>query len=196
MLVTPYYNKPPQNGLYEHFKYIAEKVAMPHILYNVPGRTACDLLPETVERLASIENIIGIKEATGSVTRAKEIIERCGKSFMVYSGDDLTALDLMLNGAHGVISVTANVAPKKMATMTHAALSGHQVIATKLNNELEGLHKNLFLEANPIPSKWALYTLGKIKNSIRLPLTKLDKQYHQAVKEAMHKAGVLEHEYT
>lgn len=194
LLVTPYYNKPTQNGLFIHYQTVASKVGMPIILYNVPGRTACDMLPETVERLSTIQNIIGIKEATGKVERAKEIIDRCGKSFSVYSGDDPTALELMLNGAHGVISVTANVAPNKMAKMCEAALSGNTELATKLNIELMPLHKQLFLESNPIPTKWALETMGKIQPGIRLPLLPLDKKHHDAVKEAMKNAGVLLHE--
>lgn len=196
LLVTPYYNRPPQNGLYQHYKFIAEKVAMPHILYNVPTRTSCDLLPETVERLAKIKNIIAIKDATGKLERAQEIIERCGKNFEVYSGDDSTAMDLMLHGAHGVISVTANVAPKKMAEMTNAALNGNKEQAEKLNNDLALLHKSLGVEVNPIPSKWALHTMGMIKPGIRLPLLMLDSKYHQAVKEAMQKAGVLSYEFS
>lgn len=191
LIVTPYYNKPTQNGLFIHYQTIASKLGMPVILYNVPGRTACDILPETVERLSKVSNIIGIKEATGKVERAKEIIDRCGKSFEVYSGDDPTALDLMLNGAVGVISVTANVAPKKMAAMCEAALSGNIELATKINKELMPLHKQLFLESNPIPTKWALETMGKIESGIRLPLLPLDSKYHDAVKEAMQDAGVL-----
>lgn len=196
LVVTPYYNKPPQNGLYEHYRFIAEKVDLPLILYNVPGRTSCDLLPETVERLAKIKNIIGIKEATGNIDRAKEILQRCGNNFGIYSGDDLTALALMLNGAHGVISVTANIAPAKMAQMTNAAISGKKAEAEKLNQELELLHTNLFLEANPIPSKWALHKLGRVQKGIRLPLVMLDSKYHQAVEQAMQQAGVMSHEYS
>jgi 4-hydroxy-tetrahydrodipicolinate synthase len=191
LIVTPYYNKPTQNGLYEHYKSIAEEVDLPIILYNVPGRTACDILPETVERLSKIKNIIGIKEATGKLERAQEIIKRCGPDFEVYSGDDATALDLMLNGAHGVISVTANVAPRKMYDMCEAALAGNITLATKLNLELMPLHLQLFLESNPIPTKWALELMGKIKSGIRLPLLPLDSKYHQEVKKAMQTAGVI-----
>jgi len=190
LIVTPYYNKPTQNGLYAHYKAIAENTSLPVILYNVPGRTACDILPETVERLAKVKNIIGIKEATGKLERAQEILQRCGKDFEIYSGDDATALDLMINGAHGVISVTANIAPAKMAEMCAAALSGDHALARKLNTELDLLHQRLFLESNPIPSKWALHTMGKIKAGIRLPLLPLDSKYHQEVKEAMQNAGV------
>lgn len=191
LVVTPYYNKPPQNGLYQHYKTIAEMVEIPLILYNVPGRTACDLLPETVERLAKIKNIIGIKEATGKLERASEIIDRCGKQFELYSGDDATALEFMLLGGHGVISVTTNIAPAKMADMCQAALSGNRALAEKINSELALLHERLFLEANPIPTKWALHQLGKIKSGIRLPLIPLDSKHHQAVKEAMQRAGAL-----
>ena len=191
LIVTPYYNKPTQNGLYEHYKSIADEVGMPIILYNVPGRTACDILPETVERLSKIKHIIGIKEATGKLDRAQEIINRCGPNFDVYSGDDATALDLMLNGAKGVISVTANVAPRKMYDMCEAALSGNHELAIRLNNELMPLHQQLFLESNPIPTKWALETMGKIRAGIRLPLLPLDSKYHQEVKKAMQTAGVI-----
>lgn len=190
LIVTPYYNKPPQNGLYQHYKKVAESVDIPIILYNVPGRTACDLLPETIERLAKIKNIIGIKEATGKLDRAQEIIQRCEKNFEVYSGDDATALDLMLNGAQGVISVTTNVAPAKMSAMCEAALNGDKAKALKLNDELMLLHKNLFLQANPIPTKWALNKMGKIKSYIRLPLIPLESNYHADVIAAMQQAGI------
>lgn len=191
LIVTPYYNKPTQNGLYEHYKTIADEVGMPIILYNVPSRTACDILPETVERLSKIKHIVGIKEATGKLERAQEIIKRCGPDFEVYSGDDATALELMQHGAKGVISVTANVAPRKMHDMCEAALQGDQVLAEKLNTELMPLHKQLFLESNPIPTKWALEIMGKIKSGIRLPLLPLDSKYHQEVKKAMQTAGVI-----
>lgn len=196
LVVTPYYNRPPQNGLYEHYRFLAEKVDLPMILYNVPGRTCSDLLPETVEKLAKFKNIIGIKDATAKVERVKEILQRCGQNFGIYSGDDLTALEWMLNGAHGVISVVANIAPQKMAQMTNAAINGKRAEAEKLNQELELLHKNLFLEANPIPSKWALHKLGMVQRGIRLPLVPLDSKYHQAVEQAMHQAGVTSHEYS
>lgn len=190
LIVTPYYNKPTQKGLYQHYKLIAEKTSIPIILYNVPARTSCDMLPETIERLSKIETIVGIKEATANVRRAEEIIERCGKKFDVYSGDDATALELMLHGAHGVISVTANVAPTKMHAMCKAALEGNKELAQKINAELMPLHKRLFLESNPIPTKWALYTMGKIQSGIRMPLLPLDSRYHEEVKEAMQNAGV------
>ncbi|RDI44812.1 4-hydroxy-tetrahydrodipicolinate synthase [Aquicella lusitana] len=190
LIVTPYYNKPTQNGLYQHYKTIAEKIALPVILYNVPGRTSCDMLPETVERLSKIKNIIGIKEATGKVERTKEILSRCDKTFAVYSGDDATALDLMQQGARGVISVTANIAPLKMHEMCQAALNGNRMLAEKINAELMLLHTRLFLESNPIPAKWALHAMGKISLGIRLPLLPLDSKYHHEVKEAMQNAGV------
>jgi len=190
LIVTPYYNKPPQNGLYEHYKTIAEATDLPIILYNVPGRTGVDLLPETVERLAAIKNIIAIKEATGKLERAQEIQSRC-PDFTIYSGDDATALMLLQHGAKGVISVTANVAPLKMHEMCVAALSQDQKRAERLNQELDGLHHDLFLEANPIPAKWALYFMGKIQENIRMPLLPLDKRYHDKVKQALQKAGVL-----
>lgn len=190
LIVTPYYNKPTQQGLYQHYKTIAEAVNIPIILYNVPGRTACDLLPETVEQLAAIANIIGIKEATGKLDRAQQIIDRCGQDFAVYSGDDATALSLMQHGAQGVISVTANIVPLKMHEMCSAALNGNDALAEKLNAELMLLHNHLFLESNPIPAKWALNAMGRISTGIRLPLLPLDKQYHHRVKEALQNAGV------
>ena len=190
LIVTPYYNRPTQQGLFKHYQIIAEKIAIPIILYNVPGRTGCDLLPETVCALAKLNHIIGIKEATGKIERAQEIISQSPKEFYIYSGDDPTALQLMQHGAKGVISVTANVAPKKMSLMCEAILSGNEKVAEQLNNELLPLHRALFLESNPIPTKFALHSMGKIKNAIRMPLLPLDKQYHEAVKEAMKKAGV------
>lgn len=191
LIVTPYYNKPTQNGLFEHYKLIAEKVALPIILYNVPGRTMCDLLPETVERLAKFSNIIGIKEATGKLERATDILNRCGKKFAIYSGDDATALDLMWLGAKGVISVTANVAPQKMHAMCKAALSNNKLLAESINKELMPLHQKLFLESNPIPTKWALYEMGRIPAGIRMPLSQFDKKFHKDLKEAMQTAGVI-----
>jgi 4-hydroxy-tetrahydrodipicolinate synthase len=192
LIVTPYYNKPTQNGMYEHYKAITDKCDIPIILYNVPGRTSCDLLPETVERLAKIPTIMGIKEATGNLERATEIIKRCGNEFIVYSGDDATAMDLMLNGAKGTISVTANIAPLKMHELCVAAIAGNKTQAEKINKELMPLHKNLFLEANPIPVKWALYEMGWISSGIRLPLLPLDQKFHNEVRVAMQAAGALE----
>lgn len=191
LLVTPYYNKPPQQGLYEHFKTVAEVGEMPIILYNVPSRTACDMLPGTVEKLAGIKNIIGIKEATGDLERAQEIMALCGPDFLIYSGDDATAMNLMLNGAHGVISVTANVAPNAMKALCQAALARDVDAATAINDKLALLHERLFLESNPIPSKWALEIIGKIQSGIRLPLLPFTKQNHEALLEAMKTAEIM-----
>lgn len=191
LLVTPYYNKPTQEGLYQHFKAVAEAVDIPQILYNVPGRTAVDMLPETVERLSRIPNIIGIKEATGDIGRGREIMQRCGSEFEVYSGDDETAVELILAGARGDISVTANIAPKEMHEMCQAALAGNRDEAMRINAQLMPLHKNLFLEANPIPVKWALMEMGMISTGIRLPMTLLSEQYHPALRDAMKLTGVL-----
>lgn len=191
LLVTPYYNKPTQEGLYRHFKAVAEAVPIPQILYNVPGRTAVDMLPETVERLAGISNIVGIKEATGDLSRAREILERCGDRLDLYSGDDATALGCMLLGGKGDISVTANVAPKAMHELCAAALAGDRDAAVAINERLMPLHKALFVESNPIPVKWALHEMGLIGAGIRLPLTPLSPRYHEQVREAMRAAGVL-----
>lgn len=191
LLVVPYYNKPTQEGLYQHFKAIADAVPVPQILYNVPGRTACDMLPDTVERLSCISNIVGIKEATGSMERAEELVARCGERMDIYSGDDGTALGLMLRGGRGNVSVTANVAPRLMADMCHAAVAGDEARASEINERLMPLNKALFLEANPIPVKWALHELGLIPPGIRLPLTVLSEQHHETVREAMRKAGIL-----
>lgn len=194
LIVTPYYNKPTQNGLFEHYRAIAHHTTLPIILYNVPGRTACDLLPETIERLAAINNIIGIKEATGKIERATDIFNRCGKDFLVLSGDDATELELMLAGAQGVISVTANVAPRQMHDMCEAALTDNTALAKKINAQLMPLHKSLFLEPNPIPVKWALSAMKKIPTGIRLPLTSFDAKYHAELTQAMRHAGIVIHE--
>jgi 4-hydroxy-tetrahydrodipicolinate synthase len=191
LLVAPYYIKPTQEGIYRHYKAIAEAVPIPLILYNVPGRTVCDILPETVERLAGISNIIGIKEATGNLERGKRIIESCGDRLDVYSGDDATAMELILLGAKGDISVTANVAPKAMHEMCAAALAGDRERAAAINEALIPLHRDLFLEANPIPVKWALHEMGMIGQGIRLPLTALSEQYRPAIRSALQHAGVL-----
>ena len=191
LLVTPYYNKPTQEGLYLHYRAVAEAVGIPQILYNVPGRTAVDMQPETVARLAELPNIIGIKEATGNLERAKTILEMCGDKIDVYSGDDATAMELILLGAKGDISVTANVAPRAMHDMCEAALQGDKDRAQQINAPLMGLHKNLFLEANPIPVKWALYEMGLIKSGIRLPMTVLSEQHHEAVRQALKQAHIL-----
>jgi len=191
LLVTPYYNKPTQEGLYLHHRAIAEAVPIPQILYNVPGRTACDMLPETVERLAAIPNIVGIKEATGNLDRARDILRRCGERIDLYSGDDATAMECILLGAKGDISVTANVAPNQMHEMCEAARAGDRNRASVINDKLMPLHKNLFVEANPIPVKWALTMMGLIKAGIRLPLTPLSAKHQDTVREAMRSAGVL-----
>jgi 4-hydroxy-tetrahydrodipicolinate synthase len=191
LLVTPYYNKPTQEGLYLHYKTIAEAVPIPQILYNVPGRTVCDMLPETVARLADISNIVGIKEATGDLERTRQILECCGDKLDVYSGDDGTALELILLGAKGDISVTANVAPRAMHEMCAAALRGDRAEAERINASLLALHKSLFLEANPIPVKWALSEMGLIPSGIRLPLTPFSEQYHDELRQAMRQANVL-----
>jgi len=189
LLVTPYYNKPSQEGLYLHFKAIAEAVDIAQILYNVPGRTAVDMLPETVARLAKIDNIVGIKEATGDLDRAREILQLCDDEFELYSGDDETALECILLGAKGDISVTANVAPEAMQQMCALALKGEKAKAAAINEPLLGLHQNLFLEANPIPVKWALLEMDLIPDGIRLPLTPLAEQYHQTLRSALQNAN-------
>ncbi len=190
LLVTPYYNKPTQEGLYLHHKHIAEAVSIPQILYNVPGRTACDMRAETAVRLSEVAGIVGIKEATGTADRGIEIMRHCKEGFEVYSGEDAAAAELMLAGAQGVISVTANVAPRKMSRMCEAALAKDAARARELDGELQGLHKQLFAESNPIPAKWALQEMGLIGAGIRLPLTPLSEQYHDAVRDAMKQAGV------
>lgn len=191
LLVTPYYNKPSQRGLYAHYRAIAEAVDTPQILYNVPGRTACDLLPETVAQLARIENIIGIKEATGDLSRAAEIMKLRHDGFAVYSGEDSTAMETMLMGADGNISVTANVAPALMHEMCMAAIEGREAEARALNARLAPLNETLFLESNPIPVKWALQAMGHIGGGIRLPLVTLDKTYQPQLREALQTAGLL-----
>ena len=191
LLVTPYYNKPTQEGLFLHHKKIAESVDIPQILYNVPGRTACDMLPETVKRLSAVDNIIGLKDATGDLDRLAETQALlAGSNFELYSGDDETGTEFMLRGGHGVISVTSNVAPKAMAAMCEAALAGNRELAESLNQPLTGLHSRLFLEANPIPVKWALMEMKLIPPGIRLPMTVLAEQYHQPLREAMQQAGL------
>ncbi|MBI5006021.1 MAG: 4-hydroxy-tetrahydrodipicolinate synthase [Nitrosomonadales bacterium] len=191
LTVVPYYNKPTQEGLYLHFKAIAEAVDMPHILYNVPGRTGTDMSNDTVLRLAQIRNIVGIKDATGGIDRGSDLLQRAPKDFAVYSGDDASTLALMLLGAVGTISVTANVAPKLMHEMCAAALNGEVAKAREINYRLLGLHRNLFVEANPIPVKWAVARMGKIKNNIRLPLTPLTPGAQPVVEAAMRQAGVI-----
>lgn len=188
--VAPYYNKPTQEGLYQHFKAIAEAVDMPHILYNVPGRTVADIHNDTALRLAQIPNILGIKDATGDIGRGSDLLLRAPSDFSIYSGDDVSALAFLLLGGHGVISVTANVAPKMMHEMCVAASAGDLNMARALNNKLLRLHVDLFVEANPIPVKWAVAQMGLIDSGIRLPLTPLSDQYHQLVREAMQYANI------
>lgn len=191
LLVTPYYNKPTQEGLYQHFKAIAEAVSVPLILYNVPGRTSVDMHVATTARLSKISNIIGIKEATGTVERIKAVIDACDDDFMVLTGDDATALESMLAGAKGNISVTANVAPKLMHEMCVAAIAGDRAAAEAIDAKMAGLHSSLFLESNPIPVKWALHQMGKMSTAIRLPLTPLADEFHEPVRAALIKAGAL-----
>jgi 4-hydroxy-tetrahydrodipicolinate synthase len=190
MLVTPYYNKPPQEGLFRHFAAAADASAVPVILYNVPSRTAVDLLPNTVARLARHPRIVAIKEATASLSRTREILSACPPEFVVLSGDDATALDLMSAGARGVISVTANVAPRRMQEACKAALLGDWVAARAIDASLQPLHKDLFVEANPIPVKWAVARMGIIGNAIRLPLVELATAHHETVLRAVRAAGV------
>ena len=188
--VVPYYNKPTQEGMYRHFRTIAEKVDLPMILYNVPGRTVADLQNDTVLRLAQVPGIIGIKDATASIECGTDLIRRAPRNFAIYSGEDATALALILLGGHGVISVTANVAPKAMHQMCAAALVGDVKKARDLNLQLLPLHQRLFVEANPIPVKWALGEMGMIEPGLRLPLSPLAEKFHQTVREALHEAGI------
>jgi 4-hydroxy-tetrahydrodipicolinate synthase len=188
--VVPYYNKPTQEGLYLHFRKIAETVDLPMILYNVPGRTVADMQTDTVLRLAEVPGIIGMKEATANLERNTDLIRRAPRNFAVYSGDDATCLALILMGGHGVISVTANVAPKLMRQMCAAALVGDVKKARELNFKLFPLHQKLFVEANPIPVKWALAEMGMMEGGLRLPLSPLADRFHQTVREALHEAGI------
>jgi 4-hydroxy-tetrahydrodipicolinate synthase len=191
LLVTPYYNKPTQEGLYLHHKAVAAAVPIPQILYNVPGRTGVDMLPETVARLAEIPNIVGMKDATGNLQRARELIDSCGDQIDLYSGDDATALEFILMGGKGDISVTANVAPRAMHEMCAAALAGDRAGAEAINQRLLALHKDLFVESNPIPVKWALHAMGMIPPGIRLPMTVLSSRHHDTVRQALHLAQIL-----
>ncbi|MBK5915109.1 4-hydroxy-tetrahydrodipicolinate synthase [Rhodocyclus purpureus] len=188
--VVPYYNKPTQEGMYRHFRAVAEAVDLPLILYNVPGRTVADLANDTVLRLAEIPNIVGVKDATGNIERGSDLIARAPADFAVYSGDDASACALMLLGAKGDISVVANVAPRLMHEMCAAALAGDVVRARELNFRLLGLHRHLFCEANPIPVKWACQQIGLVGSGIRLPLTPLSPEYHERVRAAMRQAGL------
>jgi len=189
--VVPYYNKPTQEGLYRHFRAVAEAISLPLILYNVPSRTVADMLPETVARLAEISNVVAIKEATGKLQRAKEIRQLCGEAFVLISGDDATAREFILQGGQGVISVTANVAPRLMHDLCMAARNGDSARAAALDAQLAPLHQALFVESNPIPAKWALKEMGHIPGGIRLPLTPLASAYQPTVRAALRAVGAL-----
>jgi len=191
LLVTPYYNKPTQEGLYQHFKLIAETVDIDQLLYNVPGRTAVDMSVDTTVRLAEIENIIGIKDATGDLSVIKQLVERCPENFLLLTGDDATALDFILCGGHGGISVTANIVPKELQKVYLSAISGQPDLAKELNNKLKNLHDHLFLEANPIPVKWALHKMGKCHKGIRLPLLILSEEYQSVILTDLEKLGLV-----
>ena len=191
LLVTPYYNKPTQEGLYQHFKAIAEAVAIPQILYNVPGRTACDMLPETIGRLAKMDNIIGVKEATGTLQRVRQIRQLTGPDFALYTGDDASSLEFCLLGGQGSITVTGNVAPALVHEMIMAAMAGDKDKAEQIDTKLMGLHQALFIESNPIPVKWAVAEMGLMGQGIRLPLTWLNEANQSRVKAAMQQAGVV-----
>ena len=188
--VTPYYNKPTQEGLYQHYKAIAEAVPVPLIPYNVPGRTSVDMLPKTVERFLKINNIVAVKEAIGDLKRIKELVDICGSKINILSGDDLTAMEALLIGGKGVITVTGNIAPKYMHLMCKAALEGDRKLAQEYDKKIVGLHKDLFLESNPIPTKWALHKMGLIKKGIRLPLTSFSEEHHAKLLNSMQLAEV------
>ncbi|MGI9285857.1 MAG: 4-hydroxy-tetrahydrodipicolinate synthase [Pseudomonadales bacterium] len=190
LLVTPYYNKPTQGGMYQHFKKIADSVAVPQLLYNVPGRTSCDMLNATVSRLADIDNIVGIKDATGDLQRGRDLVERCADRIAIYSGDDATAIELMLAGGRGNISVTANIVPAQMNALCAAALGGDTKRAREINATIGDLHRALFLESNPIPVKWALQQMGKIGPGLRLPLTPLAAEFHTELAATLQSVGV------
>ena len=192
LMVTPYYNKPPQEGLYRHFRKVAETVDVPIILYNVPGRTGCDMQPATVKRLSQVPHIVGLKEAHGTIARIRELLDlKLPKDFALLSGDDATACESILMGCHGDISVTANVAPRLMHEMCKAAAAGNRTLATELDAKLQPLHKHLFVEPNPIPVKWALAQMKRIGAGIRLPLVPLDSTHFETVRGALRAAGAL-----
>jgi 4-hydroxy-tetrahydrodipicolinate synthase len=190
LIVTPYYNKPTQEGLYLHYKAISEAIDIPQILYNVPGRTACDMLPETIGRLSKLPNIVGVKEATGDLSRIKAIRDLAGAGFAIYSGDDATSREACLMGANGSITVTGNVAPKLVHEMLMAAIRGDAETALSLDSKLTGLHKQLFIQANPIPVKWAVAALGLMGEGIRLPLTWLTEDCVAQIRQAMQQAEI------
>ena len=191
LLVAPYYNKPPQEGLYQHYKAIADAVAIPQMLYNVPGRTVVDIAQETAERLADIDNIVAIKDATGSLERGRALIQALGDRMVVLSGDDASSLELIGHGSKGNISVTANVAPKAMSQCFSAALAGDMATAKQAHDPIAHLHKDLFIQSSPIPVKYALYRMNKIDRGIRLPLIWLEEQYHEQIDDALIRAGLL-----
>lgn len=191
LLVTPYYNKPTQEGLYQHYKAVAEAVDLPQILYNVPGRTGCDMADDTSLRLSEIDNIVGLKDATGDMDRARYLVSQRSSDFALYSGDDATARQFVAIGGEGVISVTANVAPQSMHDMISAAREGNASQAADIDARIESLHRDLFIESSPIPVKWLLHEMGLIGEGIRLPLTPLSDQYHSVLREAAHKAAAL-----
>lgn len=191
LLVTPYYNKPTQEGLYLHYKTVAEAVSIPQILYNVPSRTACDMLPETIGRLSKVDNIIGVKEATADLSRIEIIRSLSGDGFMLVSGDDATAKEFVLQGGDGVISVTANIAPRAMHELCELAIKGDHEAASNIDETLVGLHDHLFIESNPIPVKWALHKMGLIKEGIRLPLTWLTENSEELLMNAMKQANII-----
>ena len=189
--MTPYYNKPTQEGLYQHYNKIADEVDIPQILYNVPGRTSVDMLPETVFRLSTHENIVGIKEASGNKKRSETLMKLCSENIKIFTGDDKTSMGDIIDGFSGNISVTANVAPKMMHEMCEFAATGDTAKASELNNKLDILHDSLFCESNPIPVKWCLHRMGLIKKGIRLPLTWMDKKYDDTMNKALNESGVL-----
>ncbi len=191
LLVTPYYNKPTQEGLYLHYKAVAEAVSIPQILYNVPSRTACDMLPETIGRLSKVDNIIGVKEATADLSRIEIIRSLSSDGFMLVSGDDATTKEFIFQGGDGVISVTANVAPRAMHDMCELAIKGNRKAASKIDETLAGLHDHLFIESNPIPAKWALHKMGLIQEGIRLPLTWLTENSEDTLVNAMKQAYII-----
>ena len=191
LIVTPYYNKPTQRGLYEHYKKIADEVSIPQILYNVPGRTSVDMLPDTVKDLSTHPNIIGIKEASGNLERSKEILEKCSDNLSIFTGDDKTSARDILMGFRGNISVTANVVPLEMHNMCRLASEGRESEAQKINTKIDILHDNLFIESNPIPVKWALNRMNLIKKGIRLPLTWLDEKYEKTLEDSLIKANII-----
>ena len=191
LLVTPYYNKPTQEGLFQHFKLIAESVDIDQILYNVPGRTAVDMSVETTARLSEISNIIGIKDATGDLEVIKALVKRCPEDFLLLTGDDATAVDFLLLGGHGGISVTANVTPKELQKVYMAAIAGNADLARKANEGLTSLHQNLFVEANPIPVKWALYKMGMCSKGIRLPLLELSTEFRSVIENDLKELNLV-----